>query len=134
MPSGSGGFSILWIVDVDYSMGLRHGATLRYFHLSKDLAALGHRVHYAVTDSAHIDSESRNRYLDSLTREGYITGYSVFAPYAQHVWLRRAGKCLLHPGISRHLLRGARQSLVDRVLDLVRRLDRDTWTRGSSPS
>ena len=116
---GASRFSILWILDFDYSVGLRHGATMRYVHLARELTTLGNTVHFAVTNHPWVHREERNHYLDKLHTEGHLAGYHVFAPYECSRWRRWVGKLALYPGVANALLRRARQSLTAGLVNLM---------------
>lgn len=119
--------TILWLLHIDHTSGLRHGATLRYTHFSKGLLERGHRVYYGVIEEAGSGQShaERDKYLQSLKKEMYFTDFVEFDYLAPSTLRRRLSQAMIHPRIRSHLLNYYHEGLYKSIYNVIRTLSVD---------
>lgn len=110
---------VLWVVDLDYRSGIRHGASLRFLNLSRELVAAGHEVYYAVSRKEADDAAEKTRYLDGLKAGGYFTDY--FETSYRHPRGRgKLARLLVHPALVNRALRASQAETAGALRTFVR--------------
>lgn len=95
---------ILWVIDLEYEYGARHGANLRFFSLSRELIAKGHDVYFVTSRRPTDDAGEKQRYLDQLIEQQVISGHLELT-YLPPTGLRRFGQLAVYPGLQNRILR-----------------------------
>ena len=59
----------LWLIELDHHSRMRHGGSLRWFNLSRELILRGHHVHFAINRQPGHELAGRRAYLEELRQE-----------------------------------------------------------------
>lgn len=110
-PSLSRALNFLWVIDVDYSTRLHHGAMLRYLNYSRRLLASGHRVYFLV-ESPTPEFHREREFFSQLRADGAFTDFFE-ASYRFPRWKNRLATLTVLPSLS-NLWLSAEQSRVAR--------------------
>ncbi len=116
--------TIAWFLIVDSKGGLHDGGALRYFNLSRELIAAGHRVYYILArDPA--ESERLQEYLTPFVNDGFLTGYFEvdFPPYPR--WRGKLSRLTLLPSARSWVLRASQRAFKREVFGRVREIGAD---------
>lgn len=121
---------ILWFIELDHRAGLRHGGSLRFFNLAKELILMGHEIYFVVRRKE--ESVSRREFLETLKAEGMMTGYYEIE-YSYPLVRGKIGSLVTHRGAQNRLLRKyqspplarAREIIIERNINLAIFHDRD---------
>jgi len=95
---------ILWIIGLEYEFGLRHGANLRFFNLSRELITMGHEVYFITHRRSTDDTVQKQAYVRQLIDGRVISGHLEVA-YAPPARVRRLGQLAVYPGLVNRILR-----------------------------
>jgi glycosyltransferase involved in cell wall biosynthesis len=117
--------TILWVMELDPSYGLRHGALLRYTNLTRLLRAAGHRVYYLINDYRPDQRELRHQYLEELRQQGCFDDFFELAGPARPSRRGWARHFPLHPASQDRTLKEARRSYAGAFEQLVTKLNPD---------
>ena len=110
--------SLLWLIDLQAQVGLRHGASLRWLNLSRELLAAGHRVWFSVNHEGSDESASRAHFLDDLRARGWLSGF-VETRYSFRKVKGRAAHGLLHPRLTAWILSAEQRAVCAAVEAMV---------------
>jgi glycosyltransferase involved in cell wall biosynthesis len=108
----------LWIIDLDYASGMRHGGNLRWFNLSREVIALGHFAYFLVNRQSTQDPQAMRDYLDTLVRDSTISGYFII----DAEWPTRRSRLaswIAWPPLTNRLLHSVHQPLASQVSTLL---------------
>ena len=111
--------TLLWLIGLDHVSGMRHGGNLRWFNLSRELLARGHRVYFAINRAGDTHVADRTSYLERLERDGFISGSFVLDYPHRQVRTRWAQLMGYHPRALSQALRGPRETVVREISTLV---------------
>ncbi|MCL4818024.1 MAG: glycosyltransferase [Vicinamibacteria bacterium] len=112
--------SLLWLIDPQPQFGLRHGAALRHFGLGGEWIARGGEAHFAFASAGPEADEASAAFLAEQCREGRASSVSVLR-YAPTRWRRRLAHGLIHPVLTRRVLRAAQAEVLAQVEALLQR-------------
>jgi len=109
---------ILWFIELDYRAGLRHGGSLRFFNLAKELIHLGHEIYFVVRRKVGDEAAKRREFLESLKAEGMLTGYYEIE-FSYPSARGKVGSLMSHPGIANQLLRKYQSPALVRAKEII---------------
>jgi glycosyltransferase involved in cell wall biosynthesis len=99
---------------------MRHGATLRWLRLSRELVARGHNVCLSVNQDEAADEESKRVLLDECRGEGWLSSWME----TRYRFSRRRGRAahlLAHPVLTNRTLRAQQDQTCAHVEETVAR-------------
>lgn len=111
--------TLLWLIGLDHVSGMRHGGNLRWFNLSRELLARGHRVYFAINRAGDAHLADRTGYLERLERDGFISGSFVLDYPHRQVRTRWAQLTGYHPRALNHVLREPRGAAAREIATLI---------------
>jgi glycosyltransferase involved in cell wall biosynthesis len=114
----------LWLIELDHHSRMRHGGSLRWFNLSRELILRGHHVHFAINRQPGHELAGRRAYLEELRQERVISGF-VELDYAAPAGLARAANLLTSPALVDACLRRRRAPVIGALRQLITRHEID---------
>ena len=111
--------NFLWVIDVDYSTRLHHGAMLRYLNYARQLIAHGHRVYFLVQSQP--DFHREREFLLHLKAEGTITDFYECA-YLCPRWKSRLATLSILPALGNRWLASEQKQVADCCRRLAQQL------------
>lgn len=110
---------LLWVVNLDPSVGENHGAGMRFLNFARELSSAGGHVYFAVNAYPDDDRSALEQFLSKLQKDGLIAGW-VVTEYRYTVWQGRLGSLALHTGLSNWVLRERQSSAMKTLRSFVR--------------
>ena len=103
---------LLWVVNLDPTVGENHGAGMRFLNFARELSLAGAHVYFAVNAFPDDDRSALEQFLSKLQKDGIIAGWIVLE-YRYTVWQGRIGSLALHTGLSNWILRDRQSSTME---------------------
>ncbi|MBV9763189.1 MAG: glycosyltransferase [Acidobacteriaceae bacterium] len=115
--------NLLWVIDIDYSTRLHHGAMLRFINYSRRLVAASHRVYFLV-EARSEDFRREREFLGQLRAADDITDFFECS-YRPSPFKNRLATLALLPSLANLFLCSEQSLLVNESRELARRLEID---------
>ncbi len=110
--------SILWLLDLQPRFGIRHGATLRWLHFSRELVERGHSVCLSVNEDEPGDLEASSALLEEYRLKGWLTSHATTRYRFPSATGRRA-HLRVHPTLTNQALASFQDETATRVRSLI---------------
>jgi len=109
---------ILWFINPDYRAGLRHGGSLRFFNLAKELVRAGHEVYFVMRKVEESEAARKREFLATLKEQGMMTGF--FEIEFSYPRLRgKIGSVSTYPGAANRLLKKYQNQAAARLSEIA---------------